>query len=121
MLCIGRLVKFFHPGAILETIKMLELDLQGIIVLDSYMGKEREEMVRQVQECSDYPIYNIHDGEALLDEAELVLTTHELQVKDGKQIFLPMLPLVAKAGELTMMHGIYHALCSHLKGGMLYV
>lgn len=121
VLCIGRLVKFFHPGAILETIKMLELDLAGVIVLDSYMGKEREEMVQLVQNCCDYPIYDIHDGEQLLEEAELVLTTHELQVKDGKQIFLPMLPLVAKAGELQMMHGIYHALCSHLKGGMLYV
>lgn len=121
VLCIGRLVKFFHPGAILETIKMLELDLQGVIVLDSYMGKERDEMVRLVQECCNYPIYNIHDGEALLQKAELVLTTHELQVQDGKQIFLPMLPLVAKAGELTMMQGIYHALCSRLKGGMLYV
>ena len=121
VLCIGRVVKFFHPGAILETIKMLELDLTGVIVLDSYMGKEREEMVKLVQECCDYPIYDIHDGEKLLEEAELVLTTHELQVKDGKQIFLPMLPLVAKEGELKMMHGIYHALCSHLKGGMLYV
>ena len=121
VLCIGRLVKFFHPGAILETIKMLELDLTGVIVLDSYMGKEREEMLQLVKACCDYPIYDIHDGERLLDEAELVLTTHELQVKDGKQIFLPMLPLVSKEGELKMMHGIYHALCSHLKGGMLYV
>ena len=121
VLCIGRLVKFFHPGAILETIKMLELDLTGVIVLDSYMGKEREEMLQLVKTSCDYPIYDIHDGEKLLDEAELVLTTHELQVKDGKQIFLPMLPLVAKEGELKMMHGIYHALCSHLKGGMLYV
>ena len=50
-----------------------------------------------------------------------MLTTHELQVRDGKQIFLPMLPLVALTGELKMMHGIYQALCSRLKGGMLYV
>lgn len=121
VLCIGRLVKFFHPGAILETVKMLELDLTGVIVLDSYMGNEREEMLQLVKDCCDYPIYDIHDGEKLLEEAELVLTTHELQVKDGKQIFLPMLPLVAKDGELKMMHGIYHALCSRLKGGMLYV
>lgn len=121
VLCIGRVVKFFHPAAILETIKMLELDLTGVIVLDSYMGKEREEMVQLVEECCAYPVYDIHDGEKLLEEAELVLTTHELQVKDGKQIFLPMLPLVALAGELKMMRGIYHALCSQLKGGMLYV
>ena len=121
VLCIGRLVQYFRPEAILETIKMLELDLTGVIVLDCYMGKEREEMVQLVKDSCDYPVYDIHDGEALLHEAELVLTTHELQVRDAKQIFLPMLPLVALTGELKMMRGIYQSLCSRLKGGMLYV
>lgn len=78
-------------------------------------------MVQLVKDSCDYPVYDIHDGEALLHEAELVLTTHELQVRDAKQIFLPMLPLVALTGELKMMRGIYQALCSRLKGGMLYV
>ena len=78
-------------------------------------------MVQLVKNSCDYPVYDIHDGEALLKGAELVLTTHELQVRDAKQIFLPMLPLVALTGELKMMRGIYQALCSRLKGGMLYV
>ena len=121
VLCIGRLMQYFRPEAILQTIKMLELDLTGVIVLDCYMGKEREAMVQLVKNSCDYPVYDIHDGEALLKEAELVLTTHELQLKGGKQIFPPMLPLVALTGELKMMRGIYQALCSRLKGGMLYV
>lgn len=121
VLCIGRLVKFFHPGAILETIKMLELDLTGIVILDAYMGKEKDEMAQLVRSCSDVPVYNTQEGEELLEQAELVLTTHELQNKDAKQIFLPMLPLVATAGELLVMNAVYHSLCSRLKGGLTYV
>ena len=50
-----------------------------------------------------------------------MLTTHELQNKEARQIFLPMLPQVAVAGEVKMMQGIYQSLCSRLKGGVRYV
>lgn len=121
VLCIGRIVKFFHPEAILETIKLLQLDLTGIVILDAYMGKDKDEMIELVASCSSAPIYNAQEGEELLAQAELVLTTHELQSSAAKQIFLPMLPLVATAGELLMMHAVYHSLCSRLKGGLTYV
>lgn len=121
VLCIGRLIKYFHPGAILQTINLLKLDLQGIIILDAYMGGEQQEMLQVVKECSSVPTYNTADGEELLLQSDLVLTTHELQNKDIKQIFLPMLPIIGVAGELEMMDGIYRCLCSHLKGGMRYV
>ena len=121
VLCIGRIVKFFHPEAILETIKLLQLELTGIVILDAYMGKDKDEMIELVASCSYAPIYNAQEGEELLAQAELVLTTHELQSSAAKQIFLPMLPLVATAGELLMMHAVYHSLCSRLKGGLTYV
>ena len=85
------------------------------------MGGEQQEMLQVVRECSSVPVYNTADGEELLLQSDLVLTTHELQNKDIKQIFLPMLPVIGVAGELEMMDGIYRCLCSHLKGGMRYV
>ena len=62
-----------------------------------------------------------HQGETLLQEAELVLTTHELQNRQLKQIFLPMLPRVGTKGELDFMEMIYRRLCSKIKGGLSYV
>ena len=77
-----------------------------------------------VQELGKHPelrLYSAEEGEALLEEAELVLTTHELQNKQIKQIFLPMLPRVGTRGELDFMELIYRRLCSRIKGGLSYV
>ena len=121
VLCIGRILRYFHPGNILQTIRLLRLNLIGIILLDSYDGDEREAMLKVVQENSDVPVYTTAEGEKLVAEADIVLTTHELQNKEARQIFLPMLPQVAVAGEVKMMQGIYQSLCSRLKGGVRYV
>lgn len=121
VLCIGRILRYFHPGNILQTIRLLRLNLTGIILLDSYDGDEREAMLKVVQENSDVPVYTTAEGEKLVADADIVLTTHELQNKEARQIFLPMLPQVAVAGEVKMMQGIYQSLCSRLKGGVRYV
>ena len=121
VLCIGRILRYFHPGNILQTIRLLRLNLTGIILLDSYDGDEREAMLKVVQENSDVPVYTTAEGEKLVAQADIVLTTHELQNKEARQIFLPMLPQVAVAGEVKTMQGIYQSLCSRLKGGVRYV
>lgn len=122
VVCIGRLLKYFQPGTILQTLRLLELDLTGIVILDAYMDKEREEILNAVRKCCGTTlIYNTAEGEALMREADIVLTTHELQNKDIKQVFLPMLPIVGFTGELNFMQGICRCLCSRLKGGLSYV
>lgn len=121
VLCIGRLLQYFHPGAILETIKLLQLDLTGIILLDAYEPKEREKMLQELAKYPEYGVYMGDEGECLLKEADLALSTHELQNKDLKQIFLPMLPKVGTMGELEFMEMIYRRLCSKIKGGLSYV
>lgn len=122
VLCIGRWLMYFHPDAVLGTIKNLQLDLQGIILLDAYEEAYRQEMVQALKMYTDVPIYTNVDGEDLLKNAEVVLTTHELQDKNIKQIFLPMLPKVGTQGELEFMRVIYRVLCSrHTGGGMVYV
>ncbi|MBQ7760404.1 MAG: nitrogenase component 1 [Acidaminococcaceae bacterium] len=122
VLCIGRWLMYFHPDAVLGTIKNLELDLTGIILLDAYEEEYRQEMVAALRLHTDVSVYTNIDGEALLKEADLVLTTHELQDKNVKQIFLPMLPKVGTNGEIEFMQAIYRVLCSrHGGGGMIYV
>ena len=121
VLCIGRLLMYYDPAATLSTIKMLELELTGIILLDAYRDKEREEMLQTLRRYTDAAVYSTSEGEKILAVADIVLTTHELQDKKLKQLFLPMLPKVGSTGELSFMEAIYRALCSRLKGGMIYV
>lgn len=122
VLCIGRWLMYFHPAGILEIIKMLQLDLKGIILLDAYDEEHRQEMLELIKSCTDKPIYSTKDGEELLRQADLVLTTHELQNPELKQIFLPMLPQVGTTGALHFMEIIYRTMRSRLQqGGVVYV
>lgn len=120
VLCIGRLLMYYDPAATLSTINMLEMKLTGIVLLDAYRDKEREEMLQVINSYTDIPVYSPAEGEAALAAADIVLTTHELQDKKLKQLFLPMLPKVGSSGELDFMEAIYRALCSRIKGGMIY-
>lgn len=121
VLCIGRLLKYFHPESVLETIRLLQLDLTGIILLDAYDKAEREKMLQALAPAVQTQIYSAAAGEPLLEAADLVLTTHELQNESIKQIFLPMLPKVGTTGELEFMELIYRRLASRIKGGLSYV
>ena len=85
-------------------------------------------MLKVVQENSDVPVYTTAEGEKLVAEADIVLTTHELQNKEARQIFLPMLPQVAVAGEVKMMGNLSEpvqqaegrrALCLKSKAGAI--
>lgn len=121
VLCIGRLLMYFHPAAVLSTIKLLQLNLTGIVLLDAYNAIEREEMLAEIKKYTSIPIYTAGESDALIQQADLILTTHELQNKEIKQIFLPMLPKVGVAGELEFMQVVYRTLCSKIKGGVRYV
>ena len=121
VLCIGRLLKYFHPESVLETIRLLQMDLTGIILLDAYDKAEREKMLQALAPAVQTKIYSADAGELLLEAADIVLTTHELQNESIKQIFLPMLPKVGTTGELEFMELIYRRLASRIKGGLSYV
>ncbi|MGM9568569.1 MAG: nitrogenase component 1 [Phascolarctobacterium sp.] len=121
VLCIGRLLQYFHPGAVLATIRLLQLDLLGVVLLDAYEPKEKEKMLLELNKHEGIKLLDAEEGEELLQDADIVLTTHELQNKELKQIFLPMLPKVGTMGELEFMEMIYRRLCSRIQGGMTYV
>ena len=122
VICIGRLLKYFQPAMFFQTVRLLKMDLTGVVLLDAYLPKEREEMLAALGKCcGEAVIYNTAEGEALMQQADVVLTTHELQNKDVKQVFLPMLPIVGVKGELQFMQGLCRCLCSRIKGGLSYV
>lgn len=123
VLCIGRLLMYYHPKAVLETIRLLQLNLTAIILLQTYGEKDKADMLAVVRQYSDVDVdvYDNVAGEPFLQEADIVLTTHELQNKYLKQLFLPMLPKAGRAGEIEFMEAVYRTLCSRIKGGLTYV
>lgn len=122
VVCIARLLMYFHPAAVMETIRNLGLDLTGVVFLDVYDEKSRKEMEDAVRSLTDAPFYNASEADGLLKEADVVLTTHELANRSLRQIFLPMLPLVGAAGETRFMETIYRVLKSKIcRGGVIYV
>lgn len=121
LLCIGRLVEYFDPLEVLNVIQALHLNLIGIVILDTYTKEQKEKMLNILKKFTLTPIYDTSIGEFLFSKVDLVFTTHELQNKKIKQLFLPMLPIVGTNGEIKFMEGIYRCLCSKQKGGLNYV
>jgi len=121
----GRLLRYFHPGELLEMLKLLEFDITAIVIIEeAYNAKERQEVKELLSGLIEVPIYEMKDQrvEAALQEAELVITTHELQLGKKKQIFVPMLPKIGVKGLLNFMEVIYRLLCSKISnGGVTYV
>lgn len=121
---IGRYLTYFNPREVFEVMELLEMDLQGVIILNAYEKKDKEEMLEAVKSCSQVPIYEQGDPEAekLLAGTELVLTTHELKLPGKKQVFIPMIPKVGTIGSIDFMKMLYRVVCSRIKnGGITYV
>ena len=122
VLCIGRFLMYFHPKAVLETISKLQMDLLGVVLLDVYDLNEKNKMITAIKKCTDIEISDVKEAECLIENADVILTTHELSDKKIKQIFLPMLPKVGTTGEINFMKAIYRCLCSKInRGGIRYV
>lgn len=121
VLCIGRWLQYFKPVHVLESIANLQLDLQAIVLLDCYTPAEKDKMRQAIEAATAVPVYDADKADKLMEGAELVLTTHELQNKQLRQIFLSMLPKAGAEGEIAFGKAVYHVLKSRrINGGMVY-
>lgn len=121
VISIGRLVEYFDPSWVIELVEKTGLELQGIILFDGYAQKDRVAMETLIKSICDKPIFNSREGEVLIGNADIVLTTHEIATDGIKQLFLPMLPRAGANGEIALIKKMSHLLLRKaLKGGIIY-
>lgn len=118
--CMGRLLDYFQPQWVLEIIEFTGMNLTGIIIFDSYTPEDEIKVRAKLSNLTKNKVYNQQEGNDLLEEADLILTTHEIFDND-KQLFLPMLPAVGVSGIIDFVSKMRHALSRHgHKGGIIY-
>lgn len=122
VVCIGRPLAYFQPDWILELVALTESKPEGIILLDGLTGEQSAEMQQEVAALTKAPIYSPQEGNAILADADLILTTHEMTDWSKRQIFLPLLPPVGVAGMIDVMHKMVRLVERFgTRGGILYV
>lgn len=118
--CMGRLLDYFQPQWVLEIIKFAGMNLTGIIIFDSYMPEDEVKVREKLCNLTKTKVYSQQEGNKLLEEADLILTTHEIFDND-KQLFLPMLPAIGVSGIIDFLSKMRRALSRHgHKGGIIY-
>lgn len=49
-------------------------------------------MEQAIKSCTNINIFNQLEGAKVVEAADIILTTHELEAYNTRQLFLPMLP-----------------------------
>ncbi|WP_196602466.1 nitrogenase component 1 [Pectinatus frisingensis] len=121
ILCIGRPLDYFNPALIIEIIKVLDMNLIKVILLDDYSNKEYKLIWEAIKHSTNILICKSESLDVRLD-GDLILTTHELKECPVRQIFLPMLTKAGIGGMIDFMREIYRAFCHRgSRGGITYV
>jgi nitrogenase molybdenum-iron protein alpha chain len=122
VLCIGRPLLHFDPVWVLEMLNMSKVSLLGVVLLDGLTRTQREELQRELSgQDVKVPSFTQDSGAELCKAAELVITTHELEIADQRQFFLPVLPPVGVGGLLQLLSKLKRlAQRSPDRGGIIY-
>jgi len=119
--CIGRQLEYFRPEWVMEILELVEINQLGIVLLDSYMPKDRASMEQAIKSCTNIKVFNQLEGAKVVEAADIILTTHEIETYNARQLFLPMLPTVGVTGMIKLIKNIIKIAYRHGdKGGIVY-
>lgn len=119
--CVGRLAQYFQPEIDLALLKRLGIQLLGIQLFDCYPDTERQLLLQRLQACTAAPVLEGVAAEMALQDADFVLTTHELLSADIKQVYTLFLPGAGWQGERDLMRAMTRIVCRQAsRGGLVY-
>lgn len=121
VLFIGRRLDYFQPQWIFEVLQALDLAVAGIVLSTDYLDTDCQQMQQHLATLTAAPLYSYEQAGQIIADSALVLTTHELELTQIRQIFLPMIPALGIAGEVALAGVIDTAInrCGK-NGGILY-
>ena len=83
--------------------------------------KESEAIAKELEKGGCRVISEENEVEVLLENADIVITTHELSGNYKRQVFLPLLPQVGIAAPLSLMRSVGKLTMRHGgRGGLIY-
>lgn len=122
VLCVGRPLLYFDSAWVLELLSLYGITVTGIVVLNEMLTAEQAGDLSQRLRRQTIPWFSQQAGKAVLEAADIVVTTHELADTRKKQLFLPLLPLAGLGGIITLMTKLVHLAQRHTRrGGLMYV
>ncbi|HWR05576.1 nitrogenase component 1 [Sporomusa sp.] len=120
-LVLGRPLLYFEPGWVLELLAQAEVELAAIVLLKGMTGQQQDALQQALAAYTKVPVLQQDQAEAILDTADLVITTHELDNENLRQFFLPVLPPIGVGGLLNQLRKLERlALRPVQRGGILY-
>ena len=127
VLGIGRGPRWYNPAETLNTMRRMQMDITAVILFDKLAADEKETVTATVQtwladrNLQTVPLIGNGDFNAILQDADVLLTTDEILDNPVRQFFIPMVPLAGTDGEILLMRTIYRLLCRYgNKGGIAY-
>lgn len=118
---IGRSTRWYTPVDTILTLRRLQMNIDAVILYDNLSDREKTKYSSLITAAGNIPIYNGRDGQALIDAADVLLTTNEIISTKTKQFFIPMVPMAGTTGEIMLSRALYRLLCRYGdKGGITY-
>jgi nitrogenase molybdenum-iron protein alpha chain len=120
-LCIGRPLMYFDPAWVFDLIEQSGVILENVILLAALTAEQQTDMVQQLQQYTQVPILAASDSETVLEQADLVVTTHELADQGLRQFFLSLVPPVGVGGLIIMLQKFARLTKrARRRGGVIY-
>ena len=121
VLCLGRPLIHFQPDWVLELLAMAEAKLEGIVLYDGLTVEQNKALRQELNKLTAVPVLDEDEGESIIDAADLLVTTHELEDEAKRQFFLPVLPLLGARGQIELLNKLARlARRPGRQGGVLY-
>jgi nitrogenase molybdenum-iron protein alpha chain len=101
--CIGRPLMHFDPSWVFDLIEQSGAILENVILLTALTKEQQSDMLEIVKQYTQVPVFKASESDRILNQADLVVTTHELDDQHLRQFFLSLVPPAGVGGLVTML------------------
>lgn len=121
VLCIGRPLIHLQPDWTLELLDLAGVKPEAIVLFNGLTQEQKTALRQELKQHTAAPIVEENEGEAMLETADILVTTHELEDETKRQLYLPVLPPLGAGGLIELLNKLARlAKRSGWQGGVQY-